>query len=79
MIRAVLAVARRPSLWSTAVRQLRRTAAPRWWTRPPFVPRPPDDYLRFRLLTQYGDSEHSPEPADVVNYLAWCKRWHDHR
>jgi len=79
VIRAVFAVARRPSLWSTAVRQVRRTAAPRWWARPPFVPRPPDDYLRFRLLTQYGDPEHPPEPADVVNYLAWCKRWHDCR
>ncbi|MGH9132414.1 MAG: hypothetical protein ACRDZZ_00655 [Ilumatobacteraceae bacterium] len=79
MIRVTLAVARRPSLWSTAVRQLRRTAAPRWWAHPPFVPRPPEAYLGFRLVTQYGDSDHRPVPADVVNYLAWCKRWHDHQ
>ena len=28
------------------------------------------EYLRFRLLTQYGDSEARASPADVVNYLA---------
>ena len=76
MIRAVLAIVRRPSLWATAVRQVRRTAAPRWWARPPFVPAPPPAYRRFRIVTQYGDPEHPPVPGDVVNYLEWCKRWH---
>lgn len=75
MIRAGVAVARRPGLWSTALRVARRTATPGWWQRPPFLPVPSGDYLRFRLLTQYGDTAHRWEPDDVVRYLAWCKSW----
>lgn len=54
---------------------MRRTAAPGWYRRAPFLPVPTGDYLRFRLITQYGDPNHRPEPADVVNYLAWCRQW----
>ena len=75
MIRAALAVARRPPLWPTALRQLRRLAEPGWWRRPPFLPLPPREYLRFRSVTQYGDSSHRPEPGDVLNYLEWCRQW----
>jgi hypothetical protein len=57
------AVAARPRLWPTALRQARRLVPSRWWARAPFVPVPDRDYLRFRLTTQYGD---------VVSYLAWC-------
>jgi hypothetical protein len=68
-------VARHPELWVTAVRQTMRMAPMRWWRHAPFLPLPDSDYLRFRLLTQYGDAAHHPEPADVVNYLRWCKAW----
>ncbi len=34
------AVAARPALWPSAVRAMRRTAAPGWWRRPPFLPVP---------------------------------------
>ena len=34
---------------------------------------PSREYLRFRLLTQYGDSDAHASRADVVNYLAWCR------
>ncbi|MGD9996646.1 MAG: hypothetical protein AB7L17_06885 [Ilumatobacteraceae bacterium] len=54
--------------------QLRRTAAPGWWRHRPFMPLPAPEYLRFRLITQYGDADHQPVPADVLNYLLWCKR-----
>jgi hypothetical protein len=74
---AALAVAAHPSLWPTAWRQVRRLSAPGWWRRWPFLPLPPPDYLAFRLQTQYGDSERAPTSQDVVNYLAWCKRWRD--
>lgn len=73
MVRAGIAVLRRPSLWATAVRQMRRTAPPGWWKRRPFLPVPSGEYLRFRLVTQYGDPEHAWEPDDVVNYLRWCR------
>jgi hypothetical protein len=75
MIRAGMAVVKRPSLWRTVVRQMRRTAAPGWWKRRPFLPVPSGEYLRFRLLTQYGDARHRWEPDDVVNYLRWCRDW----
>lgn len=66
------AVLRRPSLWPTAVVQVRRLARRGWWRRAPFLPLPPADYLRFRLETQYGGDQ-VPEPADVVTYLEWCR------
>lgn len=69
------AVARRPALWSTAIRQGRRTARPGWWRRPPFLPLPAEPYLHFRLVTQYGETDRPPAPKDVVDYLAWCREW----
>jgi hypothetical protein len=78
VIAAVAAVLRRPSLWTTAVRQWHRTVPHGWWRRRPFLPVPAADYVRFRLQTQYGDSAHRVARQDVVNYLSWCKRWNGH-
>ena len=72
----VAAVARRPRLWGTALRQWRRTTPRGWWRHRPFLPVPSAGYLHFRLVTQYGSAEHRIEPDDVLNYLAWCHR-HD--
>lgn len=72
------ALARHPTLWATAIVQVARLAAPGWWRRRPFVPLPGPAYLRFRLETQYGDDrgpEAVPEPADVIAYLRWCRRF----
>jgi len=73
MVPIVLAVARRPRLWPVALRQWRRTTPRQWWRCRPFLPVPSREYLRFRLLTQYGDSEARATATDVVNYLAWCR------
>lgn len=75
-MRSALAVAARPQLWGTALRMVRRTAAPRWWATPPFLPIPPGDYVQFRMVTQYGDERHAVVPADVLNYLSWCRTQH---
>ena len=69
------AVARRPDLWVTALRQARRIAPPGWWRQRPFLPVPSGEYLRFRLQTQYGDTDATPDPSDVVSYLEWCRAW----
>ena len=53
----------------------RRTAAPGWWRRPPFLPVPTAEYLHFRMVTQYGETDRPPHPGDVVDYLAWCRGW----
>jgi hypothetical protein len=73
--RIAAAVAVRPWLWATAVRQLFVLAAPGWWRRRPFLPLPDPAYLRFRLITQYGDAEHPPAPEDMVDYLRWCRAY----
>jgi len=72
---AIVAVASRPGLWATALRQLRRLVPPRWWRRAPHLPVPDAAYLRFRLVTAYGGNGGSPSPRDVVTYLHWCRSW----
>lgn len=74
-VRAVVAVAARPGLWPTALRQVAVLAPTRWWTRAPWLPVPDRNYLRFRMQTAYGDPGRAPEPADVVTYLHWCRAW----
>lgn len=69
------AVAVRPRLWGVAVRQGVRLAAPGWWRRWPPLPRPDPAYLRFRVQTATGDPHASPDPAEVVAYLEWCRRF----
>jgi hypothetical protein len=71
-LRAGVAVARRPGLWPTAVAQAVRLARPRWWKRPPFLPVPDPEYVRFRLQTAYG-SQGTPAAGDLVAYLKWCR------
>jgi hypothetical protein len=74
-LRIAAAVVVRPRLWPTAVRQMQRTAAPGWWRHAPFIPVPSGGYMKFRLVTQYGDASHRPNVDDVVAYLSWCRRW----
>ena len=77
--RVALAVVVRPSLWWTTMRQIGRLAPTGWWRGPPFLPIPPDDYLRFRVQTAYGDPDRLPAVDDVITYLHWCRRWPGHR
>lgn len=70
---AAAAVAMRPALWRTAWRQLLSLAEPGWLRRRPHLPLPPADYLRFRLVTAYGDPDAAPTSRDVVTYLSWCR------
>ena len=71
---SILAVAGRPDLWSTALRQVQALLPNGWWRRWPPSLMPPPAYLHFRLLTMYGDPDADLSPADVVGYLEWCKR-----
>ena len=74
-LRAAGAVLVRPGLWGVALVQVFRLARPGWWHRWPPLPLPDRDYLRFRLVTAYGDPDRAPEPTDVVTYLHWCRAW----
>ena len=75
VFRAGLAVLLRPWLVPTALRQVWRLRRDGWWRRAPFVPIPDPAYLRFRMVTAYGDPDHPPDAGDVVTYLEWCRAW----
>jgi hypothetical protein len=42
-----------------------------WWRRPPFLPVPPREYLRWRMFTAYGDEDAIPPVDDVANFARW--------
>lgn len=72
-LRALLA---HPSLWLVGIRQAGLLAGPGWWRRPPFLPLPAPDYLRFRMETAYGGAgDQAPRPQDLITYLRWCKEF----
>jgi len=70
-----MAVAIRPWLWATAVRQVLVMARPGWWRQWPPVPLPDSRYLELRLQTAYGDAAAPLAADDVVGYLGWCRAW----
>jgi hypothetical protein len=62
VLRSAASVLARPRLWPIALRQgfvLMRPGA--------------RDYLRFRMVTQYGGDGGAPTSDDVVQYLEWCR------
>ena len=46
----------------------------RWYRRPPFLPFPDREYLRWRMYTAYGDENAVPPVADLVRYAKWAAR-----
>lgn len=46
----------------------------RWYAHPPYLPLPPDPYLRWRLDTAYGDPEAAPPAAEGARFLRWATR-----
>ncbi len=42
-----------------------------WWKTPPFLPLPPPEYLRWRMLTAYGDEDALPSVREVLRYARW--------
>ncbi|HVV36824.1 MAG TPA: hypothetical protein VHC63_09505 [Acidimicrobiales bacterium] len=71
--RAAFALLRRPDLWWTGARQALRLAAPGWWKRGSHLPLPDEDYMHFRLVTQYGGEGQHASGTDLVQYLQWCR------
>lgn len=76
----VAPLVRRPDLWATAARAAVDLAPSGWWRRPPFLPVPDPEWMRFRYVTAYGgDGQYSPETPiraeDVLTWLEWRKGW----
>lgn len=42
-----------------------------WYRRPPFLPLPPREYVRWRMFTAYGDEAAVPPVEDVVRFARW--------
>jgi hypothetical protein len=45
--------------------------ARRWYRVPPFLPFPPADYLRWRMVTAFGDEGSLPSAPEIVRYARW--------
>ncbi len=54
------------TVWAFRARQ--------WYRRPPFLPIPPREYIRWRMYTAYGDEEAIPPVEDVVRFATWRRR-----
>jgi hypothetical protein len=52
--------------WSMRARQ--------WYRRPPFLPLPPPEYLRWRMYTAYGDERALPPVSDVLSFARWRRQ-----
>ena len=63
--------ARSPSLAVDLLRVLWNFRARDWYRRPPFLPLPPSEYVRWRMHTAYGDYDAVPPADDVVRYARW--------
>ena len=61
----------RPSLAADLLRVAWRFRARGWWHRPPFLPVPPAEYVRWRMYTAYGDENAVPPAADLIKYARW--------
>lgn len=45
-----------------------------WYRRPPFLPLPPAEYLRWRMYTAYGEEGAVPPVEDIVRFATWRRR-----
>ena len=42
-----------------------------WYRRPPFLPLPDPEYLRWRMYTAYADEAAVPPVDDVIRFARW--------
>jgi len=73
-LRILAVVARRPWLLPGILRASWVFRARNWYRKPPFLPIPPRDYVRWRLETAYGDADVVPPGGELARYLKWGER-----
>ena len=73
-LRLALRSVRRPTTGVALLRVGWRFRRRHWWRRFPFVPVPARDYVRWRMLTAYGDHDMVPPVDDVERYARWAVR-----
>ena len=72
-IHIAMALAKKPQLIPTALRQAVSLAPRRWWATGSHLPIPPADYMAFRHPTLSGNADELPTVHDVIVYLEWCR------
>ncbi len=73
-LRLTLRAAVSPRLALDLLRVLWAFRARHWYRRPPFLPLPPAEYVRWRMYTAYGDEEAVPSVDDVIRFARWRRR-----
>lgn len=73
-LRLVRRIARRPSLALDLARVSWRFRNRRWYARPPFLPLPDGEYVRWRMETAYGSPDALPSAEEVERYVRWAVR-----
>jgi hypothetical protein len=62
----------RPALAIDLLRLAWRLRRRAWYRRPPFLPLPSADYVRWRMYTAYGSERAVPPARDVERYARWA-------
>jgi len=73
-VRLALRAAINPRLALDLLRVLWSFRARQWYRRPPFLPFPPAEYIRWRMYTAYGDEAAVPSVEDVIRFAQWRRR-----
>jgi hypothetical protein len=63
----------RPRLWPLLLGAAWRFRRRRWYLRPPFLPVPSTEYMRWRLHTAFGDEKAQPDVDQLEAYLKWTR------
>lgn len=75
LTRAVLSLAvRRPWRIPAILGMAWSFRARGWYRRPPFLPLPPKDYIRWRMETAYGDAGTVPPGHELEGFVIWSAR-----
>ncbi len=64
---------RRPRLIPALVGTAWAFRARNWYRRPPFLPLPPADYLRWRMETAYGEPDALPPDDELARFVTWAR------
>lgn len=73
-LRLAAATLRRPSLAVDLLRVAWRFRARGWYGRFPFLPLPSRPYMRWRMVTAYGDAGIVPPAEDIIRYARWVAK-----
>lgn len=65
---------RRPWLWPALLSAAWAFRPKSWYRRPPFLPLPSGEYVRWRLETAYGEPGAVPPADEIERFVIWSAR-----